>query len=527
MKYFILCATLFAVVFLSLPASATPLDDKVAALKKAIKEEVAAKPTSAINTPQSPAYANPGYVTAALDEILAQVDNPNSGGNAEAQIVQILAAFSSDAVQKAGQDLIAEIRLERKAHTDAAAAGIHFLLKRVSDDVSKAKKAEDLDGLLVDLQKFQGDRNGGYNAENQALYQQVAGAFEFTKLWQNYLSHLAAGQTQLATQDLQSLSQNNYSVGIMPRSQILDLLAGLTTAPKDAAATPPPPPTAVETILKSIKALDDMEPALWRIAPLRPNNEQAQQAYNSLVPYVQLYTDVKAGVPTNVTPNFGGNGFNNGPGISPELQAQLLLFVLQHYLDSYKGTPPTPDEKPQAFIDRVIADAETREDWLLLKKALTGDAYLNRNSSLGTSSKNVASVDNLLIAFNQEEARQYALAVVSYQGALKVADTSIPAKLIGDKLAAIQKDHPKEYDQGMQMVTSPPSRYYPGMIPGMPYSPGMPGYPGMPITQPNTGLSIPGVITNRAPVPTAPTTDSTNQPPVTPASPSTNAPPGK
>ena len=177
------------------------------------------------------------------------------------------------------------------------------MLKRVSDNVAKAKKPEDLDGILVDLQKFQNDRNGGYNPENQSLVQQVSAAFEFTKLWQNYLSHLASGQTQLVTQDLQNLSQNNYGVGIIPRSQILDRLAAPDTAPPattaPSAPAPDPQALAIENILKNVKTLDDIEPALEKIGPLRPNNGPAQNAYNTLAPLAQLYLSIKAGVPTN------------------------------------------------------------------------------------------------------------------------------------------------------------------------------------------------------------------------------------
>ena len=526
MKYTVLSAALIAASILFTPAQGSPLDDKIAALKKVLQAEPPPKVDPSRG--QSPFYGNPALVAASLDQIFEQADN--GGVNAEAQITQILTAFPSDAVQKAGEDLIAEIRLERKERTDAGAAEIRTLLKRTSDDVAKAKKPEDLDDLLVELQKFQNDRSGGYNPENQGLYQQVASAFEFTKLWQNYLSHLANGQGQLATQDLQNLSQNNYGVGIIPRSQILALLAP-PAAPPDKDETPAATSPA-EGILKGITTLDEMEPALRKLESLRQNDGQAQTAANNLAPLVQLYTSVKAGLPANVSPNFGNN--NNGLTVSLDLQSQLLVFVLQHYFDSYQGTPPAAGERPDAFVSRVIADAVNREDWALLKKALNGQAYLNRNSLMGMySSGNVsAGVDYLVAALNQEEAGQYALAVVSYQSALKVADTTIPAKLIGDKLAAIQKDHAKEYEDGMQMVLSPPvPRYYPGMMPNQMYRPGMPGYPGYPQTQPNPGLAIPRASTTQTTpaasstsgsttvIIPAPSVFSTNQPPVVPQSP--------
>ena len=409
--------------------------------------------------------------------------------------------FFRSGAESGTQDLIAELKLERKTRADAAVAELQTLLKRVSDTITSAKKADELDGLLVDLQKYQNNRNGGYGytPETQALYQQVSSAFEFTKAWQNYLYHQSTGETQLAENDLQNLSQNNYGVGIIPRSRILERLTAITTTGKGGTGTGTvsvSSTSAVDDILKGIKTLDDMEPALKQLEPLRQNNTQAREAYISLLPLVQVYVNVKAGLPSSINVNFNGN--NTDFSISSGLRAQLLVFVLQHYFNSDKETPLTPDEKPQAFIDRVIADAVRREDWPLLKKAFTSETWLNLNSTLGvyTPPNILTGIDNLLAAMNQEAAGQYALAVASYQNVLKTADTTIPAKLIGAKLDAIQKDHPKEYEEGMQMVVSPPvPRYYPGMAPGIQYRPPS-----------NSGsvLPIPGTSTNQVVAPAVP-----------------------
>ena len=415
------------------------------------------------------------------------------GNNVEMEITQLLAAYSSEAVQKAGEDLITEIRRERKEHADAAAAEIQTLLKRVfSEEAAKATKPEDLDGLLVELQKFQTNRYGGYNVENQALFQQVSGAFEFTKLWQNYLSHLATGQTQLVINDLQNLSQNNYAVGIIPRSHILELLAACTNPQKGAPGEGPSPTTA-ESIVENIKTLDDMEPALKQLKQLQstnPSNGDLQQMYFSLAPLVQTYNDVKAGAPSNVNWSFSSG---NERGISAALKAQLMIFILRHYLDAYKGTPPAADEKPATYVNRVIADAVSREDWPLLQRAISAQSYLNRNAGFGSnglSTSGSAGADNLLIALNQEAARQYAEAVVSYQNALKYPDSNIPGKLIGDKLEAIREDHRRNSKEGCNSSTRHAAPRY-STYPGMPYRPGMPGYPGSPVPQSPSGLSIP------------------------------------
>ncbi len=395
------------------------------------------------------AYADTGALMASLDQVPEHMDNPNDVHNVEIQISQILTAYPLPPVQKAGQDLLDEIHLEHKAREEAVAAGIQVLLKRVAEEVGTAKKAADLDGIIADLQKFLDDRYG-FNSENQAHYQEVSAGFDFAKLWQNYLSHSASGQTQLAVSDLQNINQNNYALGILPRSQILDRLTAV------AAASTSTTPEAV-TILKNIKTLDEMEPALKQLSQLPQNDPATSRAYNNLAPMVQLYTSIKTGLPQTINFNFVSNP--NETGVSPALQIQLLVFVLQHYFDSYKGAAPAADEKPGAFVDRVIADAISREDWPLLRKAINGQAYLNRNSALAMSATSNLSngLDDLLSGVNQEAASQYGMAVASYQNALRVSDTTIPAKWIGDRLAAIKKDHPKEYEEGMEIVISSPS----------------------------------------------------------------------
>jgi hypothetical protein len=57
----------------------------------------------------------------------------------------------------------------------------------------------------------------------------------------------------------------------------------------------------------------------------------------------------------------------------------------------------------------------------------------------------------MLAGLNQETAGQYAPAVVSYEQALKFPNTYLPAKFIGDRLNNIQKNHPAEYADGLQL----------------------------------------------------------------------------
>ncbi len=454
MKYLSSGVTITLALLCSGSLIASPVTDGVAAFKKALKEEYASKPPpKEPDDPPSPADANTSYLLslmASLDRISSQLDTPNTVNNMEMQINQIVSAFpASERVEKTGRELLSAIYQERKTRVSTAAAEMQAILQRLSETAPKAVKAAELDEILDALQRIKDDRYS-YYTEDASLFQRVAVACEFTRLWQDYLSHRAAGQNQLALTDLQNINQNNYGANIIPRSLLLDRLAAAGSSGKpEAPATPP----EVAEILKGVTTLDEMEPALKRLAALPQSNAQTARACANLAPLVQVYTNVKASLPEIA--NLSTASANNELSISPALRSQLLMFILQHYFDSSKGA--APGETPQSFVDRVIADAANREDWTLLRKAVAGQSYLNRNSALNVyATGNISSgIESLIAGVNQEAAGQYAKAVASYQNALTVADITGTVKLIGDKLAAIKKDHPKEYEDGMKPVPPP------------------------------------------------------------------------
>lgn len=489
-----------------LPAWATPLDDRVAELKHAMQKEAEAKAAAPdpMNNPRNPAL-NPAFISASVDQMVAEMVNPMNGGNNDAQLAQITSMFTSDEVQEATTNLLAEIHKERKDRADAESAAMKALLQRATQQISQAKKPEDLDDLLTEMAKHQTNRyGGGGNQGDPQLAQQFSSAFEFAKQWQNYLSHLANGQADLARNDLQNLSQNNESLGIIPRSKLLEL-----AAPGNMPAPPVKPetnavPTAVsqaQAILDGMKTLDDIGPAMEKLEPLRRSDmSDLQNVYTTLSQMWESYQNLKAGLPAQINTNVG---YGNGPSIPGEMRSQLLLLALQNRFTSFQGKAPMPSEKPIDYVDRVIADATSREDWDLLRSAAQSRSSLAQTTGNGFGLPYSDGIASLIAAAHQETAGQYALAVQSYETALKSDDPSVPAKVIGDKLAAIQRDHPKDFADGMQLEVSPPApRYYQGPVPGMPYRANPYAYPPSSnyptATIPSTLLS-PAAGTNAAP----------------------------
>ena len=412
--------------------------------------------------------------------------------------------------------------------SDSEATQMKAELQRAKDAVNSAKKPEDLDPVLFDLQKYQNNGFGFGMANtvspgNQDLLQQLLSALEFTKQWQNYLSHLASGQTDQARNDLMAMSQNNFGPSLIPRSRLLALMNG-QQAPAVANTNPATTPEVPEAqkIIDGIKTLDDLPTALAKLNDLSQQDPFARETAQHLAPMVEVYMDLKNGLPTSVDIDFMGG--LTGAGVSIKANSLLLKFILQHYFDTYKGAPPSDDETPAAYTARVKTDALAGQDWTLLKKALMAHAYLYRNVAVATGlpDNEAAGLDEVITGISQNEAGQYALAVESFQHALKAGNLDIPAKFIGEQLDAIKRDHPAEYGSGMEAFLAPsmPQQpYYQGMTPamlnamnarrnrpGLPFNLQAPGQP----NQPSPSLSIPA---SKSPTPpAAPAPSSTNAP---------------
>ena len=300
------------------------------------------------------------------------------------------------------------------------------------------------------LQKAQTNR--GYDQEAQSQMARLSSAYRFVAQWQDYLSARNSGNIQLAQQTLQNIlnNQGNGEGALVPRSEILARNVELATGAKPPSpATPaPPPPVDEATIIASIKSLDDIETAVKALKATDPNNQS--QTVNTLSQIAGAYAASKAGMPETLefTPV---NYANYSP--APELErvrAMALRYLLPRYLGA-KALPVNPDEPVADYLNRSIDDAASRQDWVLLQRIILAETKITRPQVQGSGPR------IFLGALNQEMAGQYASAVFSYSNALRDPDELLPAKVAGDRLAAIKKDHPAEYEEGMKMVNNPPS----------------------------------------------------------------------
>lgn len=408
-----------------------------------------------------------------LARIKTLLTNPEASENLSETLDQLSVYYTSEAVQKNLEILRQELIAERDARDKAALAQIRDILDRAGQTVREAKSPADLDGIVAELGKARQRTDRGRTSEDvRAAASQIEPTLQFAVQWQNYLSANSTGNIQAAQEALRSLSNSNQA-SLIPRSEILRRLAMPVTA-KAASADPeiPSPSETVEAILAKTTSLDAIPQAIAALRKAQDGqsgygrSDLANSVIQALSPIDKTYQDYKAGLATNleISPNYG-NSLQVGNDTVARLKAQLLLVLIPRYVGAPEATRAKPGEDVAGFLDRITQEARSRGDVPVAVRSREALRLLLRGNSF--SSGDIAALSAFVSAQNQETAGQYALAVVSYQNALKGGSDTVPAKVIGERLASIKADHPKEFDEGMDLFLHPPvqSPNYPSGFP--------------------------------------------------------------
>jgi hypothetical protein len=360
-------------------------------------------------------------------------------------------------------------------------------LRRASDVVLKARKASDLDASLIELHRLAAAparfRSG--NPERESV-NRLYDAARFLRQWQNYLWAVEGEKFDNGIRILTDLAQTEQSPLDIPRSEILARarwLEGKDSAQADNYAAP---------ILQSIYSLDDLPKALTQLK-LRPayKSQALSNLVNGLEAVCKAYLAFKEGVATTLPPTYWQTGDTNQ--IVTRLRAELLLLVLPRILGVEQADRPKTGETVEDYLMRMRAAAVARHDFELLSRTISAAREIS--SSIAGPGQSLIGQDYTSFLYwregqNAERAKRFFEAALAYRRALSSATPAIPVEFIGERLDAIEKEHPGEFRQATDLI-----RRYDGRD-ITPRSYGTPG-----------GLTIPAVSPRptplRTPSPTA------------------------
>lgn len=444
-------------LLLSLAGTCCAASEKVSAaatrLKKAITEENAKNPAQGPDGSSRQAMA--AAMAARIDPLLAREE-------AREQLIDVLAqiatVYTSEAVRTEITALQLAVQEDQEAQDKQTRVQLDAALTAARQAVEAASSAQDLDKTIQELSTLRKPYNSGsYRPTLRRNFEDISSALQWANRWQDYLAAKESGNNQAAANALQQLA-NMESGTLMPRSRILKLAEDARKGRDDSGPRRRPQQelfAEIDKAMAGLKTLDDAEPVARQLREIsgQDYSEPLQPLRNLIAGLEQIsrcYQNYKAGLPTNIPASPYGEGpVEPGGAATARLHAEILLLVIPRYVGAPEGTTAKPGEKPDQLLARLADEANARGDFSVAQKAAEARRILiARNNPYQRPDTDAFGA--LIAAQNQEKAGQYMFAVISYQTALAGGSDAIPAKQIGERLAALQSGHPKEYEMGIE-----------------------------------------------------------------------------
>ena len=325
-------------------------------------------------------------------------------------------------------------------------------LRRASDVALKARKASDLDATLIELRHLADapEHLRSLGPERESGLKRLYDATRFLRQWQNYIWAVEGEKFDNGIRILTDLAQIEQSPLDVPRSEILARarsLEGKDRAQVDSYAAP---------ILQSTHSLDDLPSALaqLRSGTHPPYQSQAlSNLVNGLDAVCKAYLAFKEGVATTLPPTYWQTGDANS--IVTRLRAELLLLVLPRILGVEQTDPPKNGETVEDYLMRMRAAAIGRRDFELLSRTISAAREIS--SSIAGPGQSLIGQDYTSFLYwregqNAERAKRFFEAALAYRRALSSATSAVPVEFIGQRLDAIEKEHPDEFRQATDVM---------------------------------------------------------------------------
>ena len=137
------------------------------------------------------------------------------------------------------------------------------------------------------------------------------------------------------------------------------------------------------------------------------------------------------------------------PGVEARLTG-LRAELIQESLPRLLGVPDAKaaaGEGVGGFLRRLIAEAKKRGDWVAVARGIDLERELaaGQNNHTTANTQEAEAFQQYFAGLNLEAAGQYAQAVAAYLSALKTGARELPASVVGEHLASIERLHPQAF----------------------------------------------------------------------------------
>ncbi len=391
---------------------------------------------------------------------------------------------SDELVQVSG-DLLDQAEKKRAAETVAYIERAEKTLQQTGETVLRAKEPKELDSSIQEIGRLIDSTPTHNNPANTGLYRltnRLKGAVPFLHRWQDYLQAQARQDPEAAGNIMRSIaSQTSISddTPLVPRSEILARVPAEPASrelltPNDAdKQTEGETHAALREILAGTRTLDDIPAALGKLDELKKKpvrnpvfNAQASgldaavsalEALQAARRSLQADAEFSIAVP-QLHPVLTGSSRGPEEEIT-RLRADLLALALPRVLGA-GDEKPAPGERLEAVLRRLVEAARQRGDWDMVLRGVELSRQLGTTPGAYTSSDLSSEKEafrQFRIGQTMESAGQAQQAAAAYLLALKTGVQDLPVSLIGERLGAIQKDHPQDYAAANTFILNQPA----------------------------------------------------------------------
>jgi hypothetical protein len=384
---------------------------------------------------------------------------------------QLRTYSQSKKVQELSQALANELRARAKEAAMRLQEEVNKTLPRCVREGLKAAKSADLDAPLKEIAdlKKRAQAFQFRSADSQSVTRGVQTIEQLLSAFQDALFAAEKGNT--ATDYTQRLSGSHSSrdlSDIIPRSELLELVNSAQARlpkkqPAPVASSTEEVDQQISAIIAGMKKLEELEGAVKQVDDLIARQRKAGRyssdtsAVTDLKNLRNFHQEVLSGMATTLDSSLTGSKPKD-ENIAL-LRNMLIRFAVPRLFGMAADKGMKEDESLAVFTRRSVTEAIELRDWKLLARALDLSQRLAPGQS-ALSTGDSSALQQFLAAQNQERARQYGAAVASYLAALKTGSQSIPAEFIGERLGTIEKEHPKEYQAGVDLVNNPSAVRY-------------------------------------------------------------------
>jgi hypothetical protein len=337
---------------------------------------------------------------------------------------------------------------EEKDRRDAATiAAAKALIAQVGTTLPSAQKAEDLDALMMSLNKTKISEYEN-NPKSAALARDLQVALQIVGNWQEYLMAKESGNTKSSMRLLEQISSALASAPILPRSVVLRLI-NPPAQPASAAQGDSSTKSPVDQIQSQLSESGDSAAALMAVKAIS-RGQLNDWDDNSLLRALQAIEELRKLEPCMVESEV----FANTRTIQSSFQGQgrysitraIEQIELNAIARNYGIEPPSAKiTSARKALESIALSAKAQQDWTTLRKAINSLDNLTAGTHFSDSQKRVTDLKIMsLLVLGQaaEQRNDFEAAATAYLEASSLDGQYLQRDVGYSKLAAFKEKSP-------------------------------------------------------------------------------------